>query len=141
MGDWNMGEAKGKKVLEGLKYTENHEWIKTEGDTAFCGISDFAQDSLGDIVFMEYTEDMEGEELAKGDVIAVVESSKAASDVYTPVSGEILDVNSDVEDSPETLNSDPYGEGWLVKIKLASPEELNALLSADDYEKLINSGE
>ncbi len=90
---------------------------------------------------MEYTEDMEGEELAKGDVIAVVESSKAASDVYTPVSGEILDVNSDVEDSPETLNSDPYGEGWLVKIKLASPEELNALLSADDYEKLINSGE
>ena len=136
-----MGDVKGKNVEAELKYTENHEWIKTKGDISYCGITDFAQNSLGDIVFMEYTEDMEGEEVSKGDVIAVVESSKAASDVYTPVSGEILETNSDVEDSPETLNSDPYGSGWLIKIKLSSPEELDDLLSAEDYKKLINSGE
>jgi len=136
-----MGEVKGKKIESGLKYTENHEWVKVEGDTATCGISDYAQNSLGDIVFMEYTDDIEGEKVAKGDVIAVVESSKAASDVYSPVSGEVLEVNSDVEDSPETINSDPYGNGWLLKIKLSAPEELEKLISAEDYEKLINSGE
>ena len=136
-----MGDAKGRKIVEGLKYTENHEWIKVEGDTAVCGITDFAQDSLGDIVFVEYTDDMEEDGVEKGDVIAVVESSKAASDVYTPVSGEVLETNSVNEDSPETVNSDPYGEGWFIKIKLTSPEELEELLSAEDYEKLINSGE
>ncbi len=136
-----MGDAKGMKIESGYKYTENHEWIKVEGDTAVCGISDFAQNSLGDIVFMEYTDDIEGEDVAKGDVIAVVESSKAASDVYTPVSGEILETNSDVEDVPETINKDPYIEGWFVKIKLSSPEELDELLSAEEYEKLISSGE
>ena len=136
-----MGEAKGKKIEVGLKYTENHEWIKVDGDTAVCGISDFAQDSLGDIVFMEYTDDIEGAEVSKGDVIAVVESSKAASDVYTPVSGEILEINSSIEDSPETINTDPYSGAWFVKIRLSSPEEVDELLSAEDYEKLINSGE
>ncbi len=136
-----MGEAKGKKIIDGLKYSENHEWIKVEGDTAYCGISDFAQNSLGDIVFMEYTDDLEGEEVSKGDVIAVVESSKAASDVYTPVSGKILETNSSIEDSPETINTDPYSAGWFVKIRLSSPDELDGLLSADDYRKLVESGE
>ena len=136
-----MGEGKVSKIDSGLKYTENHEWIRIDGETAFCGISDYAQDSLGDIVFIEYTDDIEGEAVAKGDVIAVVESSKAASDVYTPVSGEIIEVNSDIEDSPETVNTDPYGGGWFIKINPSSPEELDSLLSAEDYEKFINSGE
>ena len=133
-----MGNEKGKKIEAGLKYTEKHEWIKIDGDTALCGISDFAQNSLGDIVFVEFTDDLKGEEIKKGDVIAVVESSKAASDVYSPVSGEVLELNTLIEDTPETLNSDPYGEGWFIKIRLTDPGESESLLNSDDYEKLIS---
>ena len=136
-----MENDKGKKIESGLKYTEKHEWVRIEGDIVYCGITDFAQNSLGDMVFVEFTDDIEGENIVKGDTIAVVESSKAASDVYSPVSGEVLEVNTLIEDTPETLNSDPYGDGWFIKLKPAKSDELNSLLSAEEYEKLMNSGE
>lgn len=132
-------DEKGIDVREGLKYSEQHEWIKEEGDDLVtCGITDFAQNSLGDIVFVEFT-------VTDGDVkveeaVAVVESAKAASDVYTPLSGEITEVNSIVEDSPETLNKDPYGKGWLFKIKLSGKEELEKLMTPEQYKAFIAAG-
>lgn len=118
-----------------LKYTKDHEWILVEGDQATVGITDFAQSELGDLVFIDIS--TEGESLSNGDVFGSVEAVKTVSDLYMPVSGEVLEVNSNLDSAPETVNSDPYGDGWMVKIKLSDASELDGLLSVDDYKSLI----
>ncbi len=118
-----------------LKYTNNDEWVRVEGDTAVIGITDYAQDQLSDVVFVEYIV-AEGDTAARGDVCATVESVKAAADVYMPVSGEVIAVNEALVDAPETVNSDPYGEAWMIKVKLSDPAELDDLLDAAAYEAL-----
>jgi len=121
-----------------LKYVASHEWIRVEGDgTVVIGVTDHAQDLLGDVVFVELPE--VGSEVESGDDTGVVESVKAASDVYAPLSGEVVAVNEDLEDSPELVNSDPYGDGWFFKLKLSDADELNELLSAEAYGELCES--
>jgi len=120
-------------IPKDLKYTKNDEWIRVEGDTGTVGITDFAQDQLSDIVFVEIMVD-ESEEVEQGDTCAAVESVKAAADIFMPVSGEIIAVNEDLADTPEIVNSDPYGDAWLIKIKFSDPDELNDLMDAADYE-------
>lgn len=123
---------------EDLKYTKSHEWAKLQDDgTVTVGITDHAQDLLGDLVFVELPE--RGASVSAGKDCAVVESVKAASDVYAPVSGEIVEVNSTVVDSPETVNSDPYGEGWMFRIKLKDEAELDSLLDAKAYKEVAAS--
>ena len=117
-----------------LKYTENDEWIRVEGNTGTIGITDYAQDQLSDVVYVEVIAD-EGEELEQGDACATVESVKAASDVYMPVSGRVTAINDDLPDTPELVNTDPYGEAWMVQIELSDPDELDGLLDAQAYEK------
>jgi len=123
------------KVPEELKYSKDHEWVKVEGDIAIVGITDYAQTELGDIVYVELPE--VGTKVQKGDTVATVEAVKTAADVYAPVSGEIVEVNKALEEHAELINKDPYGEGWIVKIKMTNPDELNELLSAEEYKKLI----
>jgi glycine cleavage system H protein len=118
-----------------LKYSEDHEWIRVEGDEAVLGISDYAQDQLSDVVYVELPE--VGETFDQGEVLAVVESVKTASDVYTPVTCEVLVVNSAMEDSPELVNRDPYGEAWFVRISLANPAELDDLMDARAYQEYV----
>ena len=118
-----------------LKYTKDHEWIRIDGDTAYIGITDFAQRELGDIVFIEI--ETEGETLIKEEVFGTIEAVKTVSDMFMPVSGEILEVNQALEESPDVVNKDPYGKGWMVKIKLSNPSEVNELLSADNYMALL----
>lgn len=120
---------------EELKYTEEHEWIAIEEDIATIGISDFAQSQLGDVVFVELPEI--GDELEAGKPFGVVESVKAVSDVYSPLSGEVVEINEELPDAPETLNTSPYEDGWLIKIRLNNPQELDDLLDADAYQELI----
>lgn len=120
-----------------LKYTNDHEWVRIEGDYAFVGITDFAQGELGDIVYVEI--ETEGEELSSGDVFGTVEAVKTVSDLFMPISGTIEEVNSDLESTPETVNEDPYEKGWMIKIKISDPSELEGLLSADDY-KSVTTG-
>jgi glycine cleavage system H protein len=116
-----------------LKYTKSHEWVRDEGDgTVTVGITDHAQELLGDLVFVELPET--GTEMAAEDAVCVVESVKAASDVYMPVSGEVVVVNEGLADAPETINSSPYDDGWLIKIKLSNPDELSGLMDADSYD-------
>mgnify|MGYP006283925243 CR=1 FL=1 len=122
---------------EELKYSKEHEWVKLDGDTATVGITDFAQNQLTDIVFVELPE--KGKHATQNKEVAVVESVKSVSDIFAPVSGEIAEVNDKVKDSPEMINKDPYGEGWLIKIRLEDKEELKSLMSHDDYEKFISS--
>jgi len=122
-----MSNRADTKTPTDLKFTENDEWVRIEGDTATTGITDYAQDQLSDIVFVEYLLD-EGDQGSKGDTCATVESVKAAADVYLPVSGEIVAVNEDLSDSPELINSDPYGDAWMYKIKLSDPSEVNDLI-------------
>ncbi len=119
------------------KYDEEHEWIRVEGDEGVIGISDYAQDALSDIVYVELPE--VGDVFDKGDVLAVVESVKAASDVYMPVTGEILEINDQLEDSPELVNQDPYGEAWLVRVTIADPSELDVLLDAEAYKSFVET--
>ena len=116
-----------------LKYTEDHEWIHVEGDTAVVGITHHAQDALGDVVFVDLPE--VGKSFAQKDVAGVVESVKAAADVYMPVSGEIIEVNEDLRNDPSLANSDPLGKGWFFKVKLANPSEVDALLDETAYNK------
>jgi glycine cleavage system H protein len=125
------------KVEPKLKYDEEHEWIRVEGDEGVVGISDYAQDQLSDVVYVELPE--VGDSFERGDILAVVESVKAASDVYMPVSGEVLEINDALEDSPELVNEDPYGEAWFVRIIIAHPSELDDLLDADAYEAFLES--
>lgn len=121
-----------------LKYVASHEWIRDEGDgVVTIGITDHAQDLLGDVVFVELPE--AGAEFATGDDLGVVESVKAASDVYAPLSGEILAVNGELEDAPELVNSDPYGDGWFVRLRLSDTTEVDGLLDADGYAELCEA--
>jgi glycine cleavage system H protein len=116
-----------------LKYTQNDEWVRVEGTQATVGISDYAQSELSDVVFVEVVVN-EGDAISKKDTIATVESVKAAADVYTPISGQVIEVNADLPGAPETVNSDPYGAAWLVKLELSSPTELDSLMDAAAYE-------
>ncbi|SHK05478.1 glycine cleavage system protein GcvH [Epilithonimonas mollis] len=118
-----------------LKYTKDHEWIKVEGDTAIIGITDYAQSELGDIVFVDV--DTVDEDLNEGDVFGSVEAVKTVSDLYLPVSGTVLEVNADLEDQPELLNTDPYGKGWIIKLKVADAADLSTLLSAEEYQEVV----
>ncbi len=127
-------------IPEGIKYTKDHEWARLEGDfVVTCGITDHAQEMLTDIVFVELPE--KGDEVKQGQQIAVVESVKAVSDVYAPVGGRVVDVNMKLEDSPELLNSDPYGEGWIFKIEMSSKEELDELMDEKAYAEHLESGD
>ena len=123
-------------VPEELQYTRSHEWVRTEGDTATIGITDHAQDELGDIVFVELPET--GATFDAGDSFGTVESVKAVSDLYTPVGGEVVEVNETLSESPEKINEDPYGEGWIVKIQVSGEADL---LSASDYEQFLEEEE
>ncbi len=128
------------QIIDGLKYTQEHEWVKDNGDgTATCGITDHAQHMLTDIVFAELPEN--GKVLSKGDRAAVVESVKAVSDIYSPVSGEVIEANLSLEDAPENINEDPYGNGWIFKLKMSNPEELSGLMDAAAYKDFVESGE
>jgi glycine cleavage system H protein len=118
-----------------LKYTKDHEWIRIEGDLAYAGITDFAQGELGDIVFVEI--ETVGETLDKEDVFGTIEAVKTVSDLFMPLSGEILEVNPLLEESPDVVNKDPYGRGWMVKIKIADPSEAGDMLSAEQYTALL----
>ncbi|WP_396587164.1 glycine cleavage system protein GcvH [Bermanella sp. R86510] len=121
------------QVPANLKYVASHEWIRDEGDgVVTVGITDFAQEQLGDVVFIELPE--KGDEINKEDAIAVVESVKAASDIYAPVSGEVIEVNEDLADEPEKVNEEPYEGAWFFKVKLSEPSEMDALLTAEQYE-------
>lgn len=122
-------------IPNNLKYTESHEWVKVDGDVATVGITEYASTQLGDIVFLEI--ETEGEELDKGEAYGTIEAVKTVSDSYMPVSGEVIEVNEEALDEPGIANKDPYGQGWLIKIKMSNPEELEELLSADDYKKTI----
>ncbi|MFQ6613985.1 MAG: glycine cleavage system protein GcvH [Fidelibacterota bacterium] len=114
-------------------YTKEHEWVRTEGDIATVGITDFAQSELGDIVFIEFPE--VDSEVTQFDTIGTIEAVKTVADLYVPVSGTVTEVNGALEDEPEKVNQDPYGEGWMVKIKMSVPEQLNALMSPANYEE------
>ncbi|MDR3180888.1 MAG: glycine cleavage system protein GcvH [Prevotellaceae bacterium] len=118
-----------------LKYTKDHEWVRVEGDIAVVGITDYAQSQLGDIVFVDVQ--TEGETLEQGDMFGAIEAVKTVADAYMPVSGEVLEFNKAMETAPELVNKDPYGEGWMVKIKMADPAQVDGLLTPGDYTKLI----
>lgn len=118
-----------------LKYTKDHEWVKIEGDTAIVGITDFAQSELGDIVFVDV--ESVDEELNVGDVFGSVEAVKTVSDLYLPVSGKVIEFNEELESEPELVNSDPYGKGWIIKLKIANDADQSELLSAEQYQEVI----
>ncbi len=118
-----------------LKFLSSHEWVSVDGDVATIGVSDHAQELLGDLVFVELPET--GSAVSAGDSVAVIESVKAASDTYAPVSGEIIEVNEELEDSPERINDDPYGDGWMYRVKMDDPGEVGDLLDADSYMNVI----
>ena len=118
-----------------LKYTKDHEWIRVDGNVAYIGITDYAQGELGEIVFVDIT--TEGEGVAKEEVFGTIEAVKTVSDLFMPVSGEVIEANSELDDKPELVNEDVYGNGWLIKISISDPSELDELLSAAEYEQLI----
>ncbi len=122
-------------ALEHLLYTESHEWLNVEGDIVIMGITDYAQHELGDIVYVELPG--VGDELTKGEALGSIEAVKAVEDIISPVSGEVIEVNEALEDAPETINKSAFEEGWIVKIKLSDPTELDTLLKANEYVKLI----
>ena len=119
-----------------LKYTKDHEWVRIEGDEAVIGITDFAQSELGDIVFVEV--ETEGESIESEEIFGSVEAVKTVSDLFMPLSGEVLSFNSELEDTPEVVNSDPYGEGWMIRVKISDNSEIDTLLSAEQYKDLIS---
>ena len=120
-----------------LKYTKDHEWLKLEGDKAIVGITDYAQAELGDIVFVEI--ETEGENLKKEEVFGTIEAVKTVSDLFMPVAGEVLEVNEGLQDQPDAVNKDPYGDGWMIKISVANPSEVDELLNADQYKELLSA--
>ena len=123
-------------VPKNLKYTSHHEWIRKEGDSAYIGITDFAQTELGDIVFVEFPE--VGDVLSSGDVFGTVEAVKTVADLYSPISGEVMAINESLENSPEVINTDAYNDGWIIKIKIVDNKELDQLLKPDDYKGIIS---
>lgn len=122
-------------IPSNLKYSKDHEWVRVEGDTAYIGITDFAQSELGEIVIVDIT--TEGETLAQEAVFGSIEAVKTVSDLFMPLGGEVLEVNPKLEDNPELVNSDPYGEGWMIKVKMTDPSEAGKLLDAEAYKTLI----
>ena len=125
------------EIKADLKYTKDHEWISIDGDSATIGITDYAQGELGDIVYVEI--ESLGEQLDKEEIFGSVEAVKTVSDLFLPVSGEITQMNEGLEDNPELINDDPYGEGWIIKMKISDQNELSDLLSADAYKELIGA--
>ena len=119
---------------EELKYTKDHEWVKAEGTIALIGITDFAQGELGDIVYVDINS--EGQSLNTGDVFGTVEAVKTVSDLFMPISGKVTELNKDLESNPESVNKDPYGKGWMVRVEMSNPSELDSLMSASDYRKM-----
>ena len=117
------------------KYTKEHEWVKVEGDIGTIGITDYAQEQLGDIVSVEFPK--VGKEFSIGESLALIDSMKTTSDLYAPVSGEILEVNAELESRPELMNEDPFGEGWILKLKIKNPQELEELMTAEQYEAYL----
>ena len=122
-------------IPSNLKYSKDHEWVRVEGDTAYIGITDFAQSELGEIVIVDIT--TVGETLAREAVFGSIEAVKTVSDLFMPLGGEVLEVNPKLEDNPELVNSDPYGEGWMIKVKMTNPSEVGSLLDAEAYKALI----
>ena len=118
-----------------VKYTNDHEWIRVEGDVAYVGITDYAQSELGEIVYVDIT--TEGETVAKEEEFGTIEAVKTVSDLFMPASGEVLEVNAELEEAPQLVNEDAYGKGWIIKVALSDPTELDTLLSATEYEQLI----
>jgi glycine cleavage system H protein len=118
-----------------LKYTSEHEWIRVEGDEIVVGVTDFAQGELGDVVFIEI--ETEGETLSRGDAFGTIEAVKTVSDLYMPLDGEVVEVNTSLEETPELVNSEPFEGGWMIRVKMSNPSQLDDLLSADDYKALI----
>jgi glycine cleavage system H protein len=126
------------KIPEELKYTREHEWVKVEVNEAIVGITDYAQKELGDIIYLDVTASI-GDEVKLGDSVATIEAVKTVSEVFSPVSGRILDINLGINDTPSYINEDPYGKGWIIKIEPNNPDELNNLLDAASYKELINA--
>lgn len=118
-----------------LRYTKEHEWVRLEGNIATIGITDYAQDSLGDVVYLELPS--EGTSVTKGEPFGVVESVKAVSDLFSPVSGKVTEVNDALVDSPEVINEEPYGDAWMIKVEVTNPEEMKELLSAEEYKEFV----
>jgi glycine cleavage system H protein len=123
------------EIPAGLKYSKEHEWVATEDSVATVGITDFAQDQLGEIVYVELP--AIGDKISKDDPFGVVESVKAVSDIYAPISGTVVEVNSEIPESPEMINEDPYGDGWLIKVQVSDDAELDDLMDNEEYEELI----
>ncbi|VAX26656.1 Glycine cleavage system H protein [hydrothermal vent metagenome] len=122
-------------IPEGYKFSKDHEWVKVDGNTALIGISDYAQGELGDIVYVDIDSDID--EIAVNETFGSIEAVKTVSDLYAPVSGKVIEINERLEDEPELVNSDPYGEGWLIKVELSDPSQVDNLLSGEDYKKQI----
>jgi len=121
--------------MKNFRFTEKHEWVKVDGDIAAVGISDYAQKELGDVVYVELP--VVGDTLEQGDACSNIESVKAVSDIYSPVGGEIVEVNEDLEDAPETINKDPYGDGWIFKVRMDDPGQLDDLMDAAAYDEYL----
>ncbi|MBN2729058.1 MAG: glycine cleavage system protein GcvH [Bacteroidales bacterium] len=119
------------KIPDDLKYTQDHEWIRVDGEFAFVGITDFAQSELGDVVFVEV--ETVGEEIEKEDAFGTIEAVKTVSDMFMPVGGEIVEFNEKLQDAPDLINQDPYGDGWVIKVKMSDPSEINDLMDAETY--------
>lgn len=124
-------------VPKNLSYTKDHEWLRVEGETGYVGITDFAQGELGDVVFVEI--ETVGETLNREEVFGTIEAVKTVSDIFMPVTGEILEMNQDIEDTPDVVNKDPYGKGWMIKIRIVNPSEVNDLLTPEKYSALIGA--
>ncbi len=127
------------EIPQELRYSEEHEWVAVDDNIATIGITDHAQEQLGDIVYLELPET--GTAVTKGDKFGVVESVKAVSDIYAPVTGTVVSVNTGLPDTPETVNEEPYGEGWMIRVEMSNPEEVNDLMTAAEYEKFIEEAE
>ena len=125
------------KIPENLKYTKDHEWVRVEENCAYIGVTDFAQGELGDVVFVEI--ETEGENLGKEEVFGTIEAVKTVSDMFMPISGKVIEINQKIEDEPELVNKDPYGEGWLIKISITDSSELDELITPEQYNDLINT--
>jgi len=123
------------EIPPALKYSKEHEWVATEGSVAIVGITDYAQDQLGEIVYVELP--AVGDKISKDDPFGVVESVKAVSDIYAPLSGTVIEINEDLPESPEVVNEDPYGDGWLIKVKISDAAELDDLMDNEEYEELV----
>lgn len=124
-------------IPDNLKYTKDHEWVRVEGSTGIVGISDYAQGELGDIIYLDVT--TVGETLKQGDTFGTIEAVKTVSDCYAPISGKITDFNSSINDNPAIVNQDPYGEGWIIKMEITNPMDMDSLLAAEDYKKLVGA--